>query len=281
MNSIDPDLQDHYEGDAVTTARCLRLERLDGTILGFTSLDRDISFGGLTYAATRGFIGSNVVGGHNLDVDNSEASGMLNSDNITAADLYAGLWDYCGFRLFEVNYRDLTQLSRKIRTGTLGQCNTDRAGFTAELVGLLQRYQTVLVDLSSVTCRASLGDSRCGVTLGTYTVAGAITSVTGQFQMADTGRSEANNYFSGGVITFTSGANNGIAREVKSFANTGGVIVLQVPFPYTVTAADAYTMHAGCDKTKATCIAKFNNIANMRAEPDLQGRDRLVQVGRS
>lgn len=280
MNSISTDLQTHYAGTSVTLARCLRLERVDGTVLGFTSLDHDLTFGGTLYAAVRGIMGSDVSSGSALDVDNTETSGMLNSDNITDADLNAGLWDYCAFRLFELNYRDLTMGSRKVRAGNLGQVSSDRAGFTAELVGLLQRYQTIIVELSSVGCRASLGDARCKINLSGYTITGAITSGGSGLVLADSGRGEADDYFAYGVISMTSGANDGISREVKSFANTGGVINLQLPFPYAVAVADTYSMHAGCDKAKRTCIDKFDNVVNMRAEPDLQGRDRLVQVGR-
>ncbi len=85
-------------------------------------------------------------------------------------------------------------------------------------------------------------------------------------------------YFDYGLITFTSGLNSGLSMEVKSYVP--GQITLQLPFPYAVVPGDAYTMHAGCDKSLATCRDRFNNIVNMRAEPYLPGIDRLVQVGR-
>lgn len=85
-------------------------------------------------------------------------------------------------------------------------------------------------------------------------------------------------YFDGGLITFTSGANAGLSMEVKNYAP--GVIVLQLPMPYVVAPGDAYTMHAGCDKSLETCRDRFSNLVNMRAEPYLPGIDKLVQVGR-
>jgi hypothetical protein len=30
----------------------------------------------------------------------------------------------------------------------------------------------------------------------------------------------------------------------------------------------------GCDKTRATCVAKFSNILNFRGEPDVPGQDK-------
>jgi hypothetical protein len=85
-------------------------------------------------------------------------------------------------------------------------------------------------------------------------------------------------YFEHGVITFTSGLNAGISREVKSYAP--GTIVLQLPFPYQSAIGDGYTMTAGCDKANTTCKVKFSNLLNFRGEPHLPGIDKLIQVAR-
>lgn len=85
-------------------------------------------------------------------------------------------------------------------------------------------------------------------------------------------------YFDFGVITFTSGLNDGIAREVKAYAP--GQLTLYLPLPYLASAGDTYTMHAGCDKTLATCRDRFDNIVNRRAEDYLPGLDKLIQIGR-
>lgn len=85
-------------------------------------------------------------------------------------------------------------------------------------------------------------------------------------------------YFDFGLITFTSGANNGRSMEVKSYVP--GQITLQLPMPYDVAVGDTYTIVAGCDKSRDTCRDRFNNIANMRAFPFLPGIDQIVQVGR-
>ncbi len=85
-------------------------------------------------------------------------------------------------------------------------------------------------------------------------------------------------YFDYGLITFTSGLNTGLSMEVKSYVP--GQITLQLAMPYAVAIGDAYTMHAGCDKSLATCRDRFNNVVNMRAFPYLPGIDKLVQIGR-
>jgi hypothetical protein len=34
------------------------------------------------------------------------------------------------------------------------------------------------------------------------------------------------------------------------------------PFPYTPEVGDTYSVYAGCNKTKATCRDKFDNVVN-------------------
>lgn len=85
-------------------------------------------------------------------------------------------------------------------------------------------------------------------------------------------------YFDYGKITITSGDNNGLSMEIKSYVP--GQITLQLPFPYALTGTETYTIVAGCDKSYNTCKTKFNNLVNMRAFPFLPGIDKMVQVGR-
>lgn len=86
-------------------------------------------------------------------------------------------------------------------------------------------------------------------------------------------------YFDNGVITFTSGNNNGLQMEVRSYVP--GQLTLFQPMPYLCQVGDTYSLHAGCDKTNNTCKTRFNNIVNFRGFPFLGGQDQLAQVGRS
>ena len=100
-----------------------------------------------------------------------------------------------------------------------------------------------------------------------YTGGGLVTPLGG-----DTG------YFDFGVITFTSGNNVGLSMEVRSYVP--GQITLQLPMPYAVQVGDAYTMHAGCDKSVTTCHDRFSNVVNFRGEPYLPGLDKIMQTGK-
>jgi len=79
--------------------------------------------------------------------------------------------------------------------------------------------------------------------------------------MADSARTEAIEYWNDGVITFTSGNNNGESRKVKNFS-FGGNFVFQSSFPYEIETDDDYTLSRGCNKTDLCCKFRFNNFDN-------------------
>lgn len=78
-----------------------------------------------------------------------------------------------------------------------------------------------------------------------------------------------NGYFAQGVITMTSGVNNGLSRTVQTYTNNGSNNVCNVipPFPQAPSAGDTFTITAGCDRRLSTCVAKFNNVSHFMAFP--------------
>jgi hypothetical protein len=104
------------------------------------------------------------------------------------------------------------------------------------------------------------------LSMPTYISGGTVTPLGG-----DSG------YFDFGVITFLDGLNVGRSMEIRAYVP--GQMILQLPMPYAVQVGDAYMMRAGCDKSLSTCLTRFANVINMRAEPYLPGLDKLVSVG--
>jgi uncharacterized phage protein (TIGR02218 family) len=192
---------------------------------------------------------------------------VLDSASITEADLYAGVWDYAEVLVFRVNYRSLADGVLYQRRGRLGQVKTGRTTFVAELRGLAQALQQVIGEVYTPSCRADLGDARCGVNLTGFTATGSVTGVTSRAVFADTARTQASDYFGGGVLTWTSGANNGRRMEVKSWVNGTKTFTLALPMVSTVAIGDTYLVIAGCRKRLADCRDKFANVVNFRGEP--------------
>jgi len=78
---------------------------------------------------------------------------------------------------------------------------------------------------------------------------------------------EANDYFTLGMITFQTGLNAGITRTVKDYFQTDGRFALSVELPFAVSAGDIIRAYPGCNKSLDTCTNKFSNAANFRGQP--------------
>ncbi len=280
MKTISTPLANHLLGETTTLASCWKLTRRDATILGFTDHDKDIVFESVTYKAATGFTPSAIENNSSLGVDNLDIEGMLSDSVIAESDILAGKYDFAEIEIFQVNYNDLTQGALKLRRGWLGEVSLHKHQFVAEVRGLAQRLSQTIGELFSPSCRATLGDSRCTVNLAAHTVSGSVTTVISNQQFIDSARTELSGIFSAGIVVFTSGANNGLAIEVKEYnkLTSGGQILLTLPMPFPIAIGDSYTMSKGCDKTTDTCFNRFSNIANFRGEPSVPGLDKMLET---
>jgi hypothetical protein len=172
----------------------------------------------------------------------------------------------------------IPETSWNYRNGRFGQLEMDGQIVRTELMGLGKQLEKNLLRPYLPSCPAALGDSECQVNLASFTHTGTLDAVdaTG-LQLTDAELVQADAYFDYGLITMTSGASSGYSMEVKSY--TTGVLVLQQPLPFGISAGDTYSIRAGCDKTKATCGSKFNNVINFQGFPDMPGMDRVLGYG--
>lgn len=277
MKARSAGLITHHGEPVHTRAWCWKITRRDAQVFGFTSTDINLLIGGITYQASTGFTPSAIDGKADLSVPNLEVVGLLDSASITEADLLAGVWDGAAVEVFEVNYQDLTQGVMTLRTGTIGTVRAGRTAFTAELRGLAQAMQQPVAELFSPACAADLGNARCGVDLGPLTVTGSVTIADSARAFSDSTRTEADDYFGAGLITWTGGLNAGLPMEVRSYVQSGGAFVLSLPMPYAVQVGDTYSLVPGCRKRAIEdCKAKFNNIVNFRGHPYVPGNDKVL-----
>ncbi len=276
MQSLTTALADHLAQEVTTLATCWQITRRDGTALYFTEHDKDIIVDGHTYLAASGMSPSAVTSQSGMAVDNLEFEGMLTADVISEADILSGRYDHAEISIFMVNYVDPTMGVLHLKTGWLGEVTLRGGQFVAEMRGLSSRLQQTIGEVYTRTCRAKLGDARCGIDLMAFTVTGTVTSVEAAHAFTDSARAEDNGYFAYGTVTFTSGANAGLSMEVRDFAN--GRFGLFLPMPAVMAVGDTYTAVAGCDKELDTCISRFDNAVNFRGEPHVPGTDKLLET---
>jgi len=280
VKSISPALQSHLNSGTTTLCWCWKIVRGDATTLGFTDHDVAVVFDGVTYEAVSGFTASEVQSTLGLAVDNLTVLGALSSGAIGEADLAAGLYDNASIEIWRVNWAapDQRVLMRK---GNLGEVKRGRTAFQAEVRGLAHRLNQPVGRAYGYSCDADLGDARCTIDLSNplYSGVGSVATITDQRRFTASGLDDfADQWFAGGKLSWTSGANAGRAIEVKRHGVVGTRVSLELwqRMSEAIAIGDSFIVSAGCDKQFGTCKAKFANTLNFRGFPYMPGNDAVT-----
>lgn len=120
-------------------------------------------------------------------------------------------------------------------------------------------------DVYQSGCQNVLGDAVCGIDLETFKVAGLVQSVTSA-SIFDTDLAAATGTYDLGTILFTTGANAGVKKTVKTFIS-GGLVTSIIGFPSAPAIGDAFFAYPGCRLSIANCDSPFNNRIHFRGTP--------------
>jgi uncharacterized phage protein (TIGR02218 family) len=275
-------LQTHLESGATTLCWCWRVTRNDGEKLGFTDHDRDLTFDGTTFEAGSGFTATEIAGSVGLTVDNLDVESAITSDRLTEDELAAGLYDNAAIEIFRVNWADVSQRVL-MRTGSIGEVSRGAAHFKAEVRGLAHELNQPKGRVIQAACDADLGDARCTVDLDdeAFKSSGAVTAIAEARTFTVSGLDSFDqDWFTRGLLTWTSGANDGRSAEVKLHSKRDGSVTLELwqAMSEDIAISDAFTVTAGCDKSFRTCRAKFDNVLNFRGFPHVPGSDFALAV---
>lgn len=269
MRDIPEELTTRLASGVTTLAHAWRVARRDGQVFGFTDHDRALSFASVTYEPLSGFEAGAIDKSVGLNVDSAFASGALDSDTITEADLAAGLWDGARVDIYKLDWTD-TSRGVHLFAGRFGEARRGALAFEIELRGLQAPLNVPVGRVFSRFCDANVGDARCGVDLGTFSGEGAVIEQIGARAFRVSGLDAfVGGYFSRGRMSWSGGAG-----EIATHRDD----VIELVEAPIAAPTGAVTLTAGCDKRSTTCHAKFVNIANFRGFPHMPGND-AIQTG--
>lgn len=217
MREIDIELQARLDGGATRLCRCWRVDRTDGTVLGFTDHDADVLIDGVVFRAGTGMNASALQSSTGLSVDNAQATGALNDRAISEADVLAGRYDEARIRHWLVDWQrpDLRAL---LFVGTFGEIKRQDHAFEVELRGIAEPLNTPVGRSILRTCDRVLGDAKCGVDANLARFAGegrVIDGGAGGAVRASGLDGFAGGWFTHGVLTWVSGENAGERQAIK------------------------------------------------------------------
>jgi uncharacterized phage protein (TIGR02218 family) len=281
MRTLPSGLATHLTQDTTTLCSCWRITKVNGGSLGFTDHDRALSFDGTAFEAQSGYTGSEIESSLGLSVDNLEATGALESTRLNEQHLKAGDFDHAEVEIWRINWQDVSQ-RLLVRKGHLGEVTYGGGRFNAEVRGVAHLFNQSKGRLFQYGCDAELGDQRCKVDLDdpAYHTTAVVAGTAGASLEVSGVTGFADDWFTRGLLEFTSGANAGRKFRIKRYNVIGTVtrIDLWQPPAQSVIVGDAAILRAGCDRQFRTCNAKFTNSENYHGFPHMPGNDFVMQV---
>ncbi len=284
MKTIPGDLATVYASKVHTIAWGLKVTRTDAQVFGFTSHNKSATISAVVYDSAPGLQISSLAMSSGFEVDNLELTTIDDGSVFVRSDVLRGLWKNATFYIFKYNFLDVTDGVEPVMAGTFGEVTLRTGSVVAELRGLQQSLQQPIGNPSTKNCRAHFadfpaqnGNNRCGLTAATFTTTGTLTSVTSNQVFTDSGLAGAADYYTDGILTWTSGNNDGTRQKIKAHA-VGGVITLVLPMLLTVQVGDTFSIIAGCRKRRdEDCATKFSNVLNFQGEPDRPTTDDITK----
>jgi uncharacterized phage protein (TIGR02218 family) len=276
MRQISETFAAQLAADDTTLCSCWRFTRLDGAVFGATDHDAELLFDSVTYLPASGLDAVSFETNSGLAPGRAAAEGAVSLEFLNGADVDAGLWDGARVDIWRVDWRAVEH-RLLIWSGSLSEVSRSGQSFSTELVSLKAGLERRIGRVYSRRCDADVGDARCGVDLATpeFAATGTVASLSGR-QTFTSPEFEAfeSDWFTGGRLEWTSGANAGFAARIVR--HTGGEIEIFGALKAAIAIGDAFDATAGCDKSFTTCREKFTNAARFRGFPHMPGPEAVL-----
>jgi uncharacterized phage protein (TIGR02218 family) len=286
VRTLSAGLTAHLATRAHTRATMLLLALRNGTFLGVTDHDRDITYNLLgtpvTYRADTGILASDVSLTAGMEADNYEVTGPI-ADVVTQAEVLGGAYNRARAYLFQVNWKSLSDGAIKILAGNVSEARVEGGKFVFEIRSDFDRFNQVVGKVITNNCPHDFGDANCGVVPESTTL--TVTSVTDamRFTGTFTGGPFANDYFNLGTCEPLAGVNAGADKIEIIDWTSGGLVELFMPLAQEPEIGDTFTIKTGCSKarksddpTVRTCLS-YDNVVNFGGFPEVPGSDQVLK----
>lgn len=251
-----------------------QIELADGTILRYANYDILIVWDGHTWSCKGPVFqrGKTSLSGK-ITVDSMSVSVTTDANDLINGVTWMNFAHNGGFEGAVFTLYRCFMSSPGVVVGALvwftGPIDVDNGGGMEMDWKIRSRMQAANVDyplrLYYPTCPYVLYGAGCGLGKDDFAVSGTVT-IAGTAASFTTSLTSAAGYFEQGYIKFLTGDLAGATGPIKT-STTGGVITMLSGFDFAPAAGDTFVAYPGCDRTPATCLAKFNNWSKNRATP--------------
>ena len=281
MRKMSEAMQARLQGETTHMCSCWKILRRDGVVQGFTDHDDPLVFDGVTFAADGGLHMRGQDDRLGLTGSKSDVGGALLQFSIDEAALSSGAYDGASVETWLVDWCD-PSFRLLMNVEVMGEVRRADHVFSADLRSLAQVFEQETGRRFMKTCSADLGDAHCGVNLNQprYLTQAIVQSVPDAAHLSVTLTGFADRWFTNGQLRVLNGSQKGALCPIKAHRQEEdrAQIALWTPLTPALAPSDQIELRAGCDKSFATCGAKFSNRVNFRGFPHIPGNDVLMAV---
>lgn len=259
-------------GPTLFPARLVEIVTLAGDTLRIAEADESITVSAQTFTPLPGAEISAVKHIINGDMPSMEIRFAHSVGGvIDTAELNNGVWDGANVVNYPVDRASLSSLGDPLFTGVIDTVSLDPIGLSGsfDIRGLAAQAEAVIQTYQPM-CRTDLFSPLCQLVAASFAQTGTIDTIIDRLNFTVSGLSSppADGWFNQGTFETASGFKATVANWLLGSLK---VTTYQPVCTSRLTAGEAITLYPGCDKTAATCKAKFDNIINLQAEDKFLG----------
>jgi len=271
----------------LTVCDLVTLTLSGGTVYRWTSADRVVTIDGTTWTLGPGIGTGRLKWSAGVEVDSLSLTLMARADTllnglplmpfINGGGLDGATVDV--WRAFKAGPDDpwvgkLHRFSGKV--SDIDRPNRVEAVITVRSVFELLNQQLPR-NIFEAQCDRTVYDAGCALSRATYTSTATVTTAGDSLKLSfsASGLTQSAGYFVLGAVRFVTGGNAGVLRTVRGHA-AGGALTLVQPTPVAVAVGDQIQIYPGCDRSKATCVDRFNNRIRFRGTPYIPAAETVL-----
>jgi len=232
-------------------------------MIGFTSLDRDITIDGVIYYGNVAITPTAVTEDMDINDNNLEISGFIVGSLISDIDIRLGKFNGQKVEAFIGDFVAGSKVKTLVK-GDWGGATKDPLKWQATVNTDADKLDTPLTNVLSPYCRwtGRLDNPRCGVNKSAFAISGEITGgISNRTFNTDMtiAKPRIFNWSSGGgYLIATTGNNAGFKLDIDNVNESGVITTLRFP-PYTWEVGDEVTIYPGCDGSFSMCKNDYGN----------------------
>lgn len=266
---------------------CVRIEPEFGDAVRLTDYPTDLQMaGGQLYLSGSGYQMADLSTDSSMSGSSVDLEGILGLAGVSRERLAAGDFDHARYYVFATDWSAPVEDHEQVSAGVFGRVKLVADRYTVELMSLIDLLSQSVGETYEPRCMRSFGQlagrviKRCGVDLEALRVTGSVGSVSGRASFTDPARSEPDDWFAYGLLTWLTGSNAGRRPAQVKVHAAGGAIELFEPPPAAIQPGDTYSMTPGCRKRLQDCRDKYANVVNFGGFPNLPTVKQSSQWGK-